>query len=259
MTPPPLLEIDDVSVRFGGLIVLRNVALDVGAGEIMGIIGPNGAGKTTLLNCISGLVKPQHGSIRFGPGRTELTSSTPHARAKLGIGRTFQHSLLFDRLTVLDQLLCGGYSADGHHPVASLLRLPGALRRERALRDHAEELMEKLGLSAYAHSHNDRLPGALRRLVDLGRALMTRPRLLLLDEIAAGTTLDERDRVIRLVQECQREQGVAVVVIEHDLEFVRALAPTIVVLAEGRVISTGETNEALARPEVLEAYVGVAG
>jgi ABC-type branched-subunit amino acid transport system ATPase component len=255
MSAGQVLEVDGLSVSFGNLHVLEDVSFDVEAGSIKGMIGPNGAGKTTLLNSISGSVRPRRGSIRFGPEGVELTSRSAHARTKLGIGRTFQHSNLFEGLTVLDQLLCGGYSADKGRPLATIARPPGGRRREAVLKAQARHLMADLGLSTYENSQIDKLPGALRRMVDLGRALMTGPSLLLLDEIAAGTTQEERAQVVRVVRQCQVE-GMAVIVIEHDLEFMRELARDVVVLAEGHVIAAGDTNEVLSRPEVLEAYVG---
>jgi ABC-type branched-subunit amino acid transport system ATPase component len=253
-----LLTIRGVSVQFGGLSVLNEVDLSVRLGSALSIVGPNGAGKTTLLNCISGFVSPQTGSIRLDRDDVELVGRPSHARARLGVGRTFQHSDLFDRLTVLDQLLCGAHHRGGQGLFGSVLRLPRALRVERELEADARGLIAELGLEGHEHSAIGQLPGGLRRLVDLGRALMGRPQLLLLDETAAGTTLDERDRIVQIVQRFLADGQTGVIVIEHDLEFVRHLAEEVVVLAEGRVMSAGETNEVLARPEVLDAYVGAA-
>ena len=251
-----LLAIEELHVRFGGLIVLEGVSMEVGDGSFFGIIGPNGAGKTTLLNAISGLVPVQAGAIRFGNDEVDLTRRGPHVRARLGISRTFQHSSLFKGLTILDQLLCGAYSAARYDPISSLGRLPHVLRREGSLKRDALGLLADLGLRGAENLTIDRLPGAHRRLVDLARSLMTRPRLLLLDEIAAGTSVEERQTVIRLLRRRQADDGMSIVVIEHDLEFIRALATDLVVLAEGRVLSRGEPTEVLARPEVLHAYVG---
>jgi ABC-type branched-subunit amino acid transport system ATPase component len=254
----PMLTVRGVSVRFGGLTVLQEVDLTLWPGSALSVIGPNGAGKTTLVNCISGFVVPEAGSIRLERESVELVGRPSRVRARLGIGRTFQHSDLFDRLTVLDQLLCGAYHRSGHGPVGALLRLPGALRGERELEAQARDVLEQLGLGAHERSAIDGLPGGLRRLVDLGRALMLQPQLLLLDEIAAGTTQEERDRIADVVGRFLAAGDRGVIVIEHDLDFVRRLTEHVVVLAEGRVMSTGETNEVLARPEVLDAYVGVA-
>ena len=251
----PLMDVDSLSVQFGALVVLEDLSFTVEAGAIKGIIGPNGAGKTTLLNAITGSVRPRTGSIRFGPDLVELTTSTPHKRTRLGIGRTFQHSNLFDGLTVLDQLLCGGYSARKSRGLGMILRTPVFHRDEADVVERAEVVMERLGIRQFANFTTDKLPGATHRLVDLGRALMTQPTLLLLDEIAAGTTLEERARVVDIVRDCQRD-GMSILVIEHDLQFMRDLAEEAIVLAEGKVVAAGETNEVLSRPEVLEAYVG---
>jgi branched-chain amino acid transport system ATP-binding protein len=252
-----LMKVDGLSVSFGALVVIESLSLSVQEGAIKGIIGPNGAGKTTLLNAITGSVRPKAGSIKFGEREIELTRLPPYSRARLGIGRTFQHSNLFSGLSVLDQLLCGGYHATRRSPLGTMLRTPSYLREERELLARAYRVMDRLELTPYAHQKPDRLPGATHRLVDLGRALMTQPRLLLLDEIAAGTTIEERARVIDVVRDC-RAQGVSVLVIEHDLQFMRDLADDAVVLAEGHVVAAGETNDVLTRPEVLEAYVGSA-
>jgi len=250
-----LLRVDGLAVSFGALAVIEDLSVTVSTGAIKGIIGPNGAGKTTLLNVITGSVRPKAGRIVFGERQQELTKLPPYARAKLGIGRTFQHSNLFNGLSVLDQLLCGGYHASKRSLFGAALRTPGFLRRERDLLSRAYRVMDRLELTQFAHLKPDRLPGATHRLVDLGRALMTQPRLLLLDEIAAGTTLEERSRVIDVVRDC-RATGMSVLVIEHDLQFIRDLADDSIVLAEGHVVAAGETNEVLARPEVLAAYVG---
>jgi branched-chain amino acid transport system ATP-binding protein len=253
----PLLQVDSLSVRFGNLVVFSDLHLAVEPGAIKGIIGPNGAGKTTLLNAITGSVRPSSGSIRFGPDAVELTTKQPHTRIRLGIGRTFQHSNLFNGLTVLDQLLCGGYFGVRPRPFGVLLRTPAFLRDERELLHRAHSVMERLELTRFAHLRPERLPGATHRLVDLARALMAQPKLLLLDEIAAGTTLAERSRVIDIVRDCRRS-GMSILVIEHDLQFIRELADESIVLAEGREVASGETSEVLSRPEVLEAYVGKA-
>jgi branched-chain amino acid transport system ATP-binding protein len=251
-----LLVVRDVAVTFGGVTALRDVSLEVAEGAILGMVGPNGAGKTTLMNVISGIVRPVAGHISYSSERLVLTRLPRHDRARLGIGRTFQHSRLFPGLTVIDQLLCGAFWRTGYGVTASVLRLPRALAAERLLLDEAREVLAELGLSHAEYADLSSLPSPHRRLVDLGRALMSRPRLLLLDEIAAGMTDVEKARVIDIVRRRNRDDRTTVLVIEHDLAFVRAIAQEVVVMAQGTVLARGETDAVLSRQDVLKAYVG---
>ncbi len=251
-----LLDIRDLAVSFGGLKVMEGVSLNVRAGAISALIGPNGAGKTTIMNVISGHVRAASGSVVFDG--TELTTASARIRPRLGIARTFQHSELFDQLTVLDQLMCGAYARRRGTGFPDILRGPATLRRDRELRDESRALLGRLGIERHAYAIAQSLPGALKQLVDLGRALMCEPRLLLLDEIAAGTAVNERELIIEIIRDYRERTGMALLVIEHDLEFIRELAATVIVLANGGVLATGPTDEVLSRQDVLEAYVGAA-
>lgn len=249
-----MLEASEITVRFGGIQALDNVAFEVRPGECLAVIGPNGAGKSTLLNVLSGLVKPTQGSLRYLDHN--LLRARTSARSRLGIARTFQHSDLFADLTVIDQLLCGAGSRARYGFWSALLRSRRFLASEGEIRAESLRLLERLGIEAWAHARPERLPGPHRRLVDLGRALMMHPKLLLLDEIAAGLTADEKQNVLAIVREERQESGASVIVIEHDLDFVRSIAETALVLSFGRVIAYGPIGEVLSRPDVLLAYTG---
>jgi branched-chain amino acid transport system ATP-binding protein len=249
-----LLEVRDLTVRFGGIVALQEVSLAVGQEECVGVIGPNGAGKSTLMNAISGLVRSSSGSIVLDG--VNLLHTRVARRAELGIGRTFQHSRLFAGLPVIDQLLCGHYSRTHYGLFGALTRRPAVLREEREWRDRAQALLDRLGIGHMSRLPVGELSGAHRRLVDLGRALMIEPRVLLLDEVAAGLTDQEKRDLVALLQSVQAESHMSMIVIEHDLDFVRTLASSTFVIFEGRLLAGGHTAEVLARPEVLEAYVG---
>lgn len=251
-----LLSVRGVSVSFGGVVAINNVTLRVPERSILGMVGPNGAGKSTLMNVISGLVRTTGGSVIYGPKQLDLTRLPRQDRARLGIARTFQHSRLFSGLTVIDQLMCGAFWRRKYGLVSAISRLPPAAREESDLVEQARSLLEELGLIDFQYSDVSSLPAPHRRLVDLGRGLMFQPRLLLLDEIAAGMTDVEKGRVIDLVKARNLSKGVTVVVIEHDLEFVRALAEDLIVMAQGRVLASGATAAVLSRDDVLRAYVG---
>jgi ABC-type branched-subunit amino acid transport system ATPase component/ABC-type branched-subunit amino acid transport system permease subunit len=255
--PKALLEVTSLSVQFGGVAALTNVSVAFAEGEVTAIIGPNGAGKTTLLNVVSGLVRVTAGEVVYA-GSVRLDKAPPSVRASLGIARTFQHTRLFPGLRVIDQLLCGGYSASNYRTIAGVFRTSSMLRKELALAKHAEDLMAEFGLATVSYAEIESLPGPQRRLVDLCRALISRPRLLLLDEIAAGMTDREKLHVIGVLRRYLANYRLSIVLIEHDLDFVQALASTVIVLNEGSVLAVGETRSVLARADVLAAYVGAA-
>jgi ABC-type branched-subunit amino acid transport system ATPase component len=251
-----LLRLDGVTVTFGGVHAVREVSLTLRQGEILSLVGPNGAGKTSLLNAISGLVRVGSGQMSYGDDQVPLHKLPAHRRASLGIARTFQDTRLFEGLTLLDQLLCGAYVHSRYSLPGTLIRTPGVVGQERARTAEALGILDRLGLLAYAAAPTSAVPGSLARLGDVARALMTRPRLLLLDEIAAGLTDDEKQNVVDVIRGYQEEQGFAVVLIEHDLNFIRALAENVVVLVEGQVLVAGPTNDVLDLPQVLAAYIG---
>ncbi|MCU1479192.1 MAG: ABC-type transporter, ATPase and permease component [Subtercola sp.] len=256
MTERPIIDIRDARVQFGGLIAVRDVSFSVSPGEVVGLVGPNGAGKTTLFNAISGLVPLASGEIGYRTGDKEVRLDRKGAwrRAGLGISRTFQDSRLIDGLPVSDQLATGML---GHaRGWGALLRLPPFVTSERDTMHRADEIMDWLGLSDSRSTDVEFLSAPARRLVDLGRALMSRPRLLLLDEIGAGMPPADKQRVVDVVTESVARHGTTVVLVEHDMRFVRTLTGRTVVLAEGAIIAEGAPEKVLREPAVLEAYIG---
>ena len=237
MTGGPLLQVRGVGKRFGGLAALDDVHLTVPEGSVTALIGPNGAGKTTLFNCLTGFARPDTGEVVFAGRRVDRMA--PQRIARLGMVRTFQSIRMFAGLTVYESLLA----------VRSGLG-------SRAARRRADELLDRLGLAAAADRRCTELPLLAQRMVEVARALMTGPRLLLLDEPSAGATAAERDRLVALVADLRRD-GTTVMVIEHNVGFVMAVSDQIVVLNFGRVVATGGPAEVAADPIVQEIYLGV--
>jgi branched-chain amino acid transport system ATP-binding protein len=237
------LEVQEVSVRFGGLAALSEVSLRAAEGGITGLIGPNGAGKTTLFNVVTGMQRPNAGAVRLD-GR-DLRAVSSFRRARLGLGRTFQRLELFGTLTVAENV-----------GVAASIAQRGVLRgRSRAIQEIREEVLDRLGLRPVAHKRADTLPTGTGRLVELARALAARPKVLLLDEPAAGQDTDETERFSEVLRQLAND-GLAILLVEHDMELVMNVCHTVVVLDYGRVIRTGTPAEVRADPDVQAAYLG---
>lgn len=251
------LVVTDVGVRFGGVSALDGVSLRVAPGEICGLIGANGAGKTTLFDVISGVRIPDSGRVELH-GR-DITRSSPHRRARSGLRRTFQRVQVFGWLSVEDNLVVASeWHGGGGGVVADLVSLPSRRRRERDRRTRASEVLDACGLSAVRESPAAGLPIGTARLVELGRALVDEPTMLLLDEPASGLDAHEAERFAALVRRTRDERGTSVLLVEHDVGFVMAHCDRVVVLHLGRVLAEGTPDEIRDDPAVREAYLGAA-
>ncbi len=233
-----MLTLEGVTKRFGGLTAVRGVSVEVPAGELLGIIGPNGAGKTTLFNVIAGYYRPDEGRVRFD-GR-DITGLPPHAVCRLGLTRTFQLVKPFGNLSVLDNVMIG-----------SLTRVTSV----RSARADAERVVDTCGLTAHAHARARTLPVALRKRLEVARALATRPRLLLLDEVMAGLNPTELAGMVELIRRLHAE-GLTLIVIEHIMAAMMRLARRIVVLHHGEKIAEGPPAAVAADRRVIDAYLG---
>jgi branched-chain amino acid transport system ATP-binding protein len=251
-----LLRVQDVGVRFGGIVALDGVSFEVAQGHIVGLIGPNGAGKTTLFNCLSRLYACDRGEILFGDA--PLLSVPRHRVAALGIGRTFQNLALFRTMTVLENVMVGRHSRTGTGFLRNALRTPGVRAEEKASADQARELIHLLELDAVAGVAVSELPFGTQKRVELARALASEPKLLLLDEPASGLNHEEVTALGALVRSIRDRLRLTVLLVEHHMSLVMSVSDRVVALNFGRKIAEGTPAEVRGHPELIKAYLGAA-
>ncbi|ARR00447.1 MULTISPECIES: ABC transporter ATP-binding protein [Campylobacter] len=249
-----ILQLNKISKNFGGVEAIKETSFSIKSGEIFGLIGPNGAGKTTMFNIITGAYEPSKGEIKFN--NKILNGIKPNKIVNLGIARTFQNIRLFGSLSVVENVLIGLNSSTKYSFLEACLHIGRFARSEKLAKDRAMEILERLGIIRYANEFAKNLSYGTQRKVEIARALATNPKLLLLDEPAAGMNPSESDELADLIFDLRAKDGLSILLIEHDMKFVNRLCDRVLVLDYGRVIFTGSPSEAVNHKDVISAYLG---
>jgi len=248
-----LLDVQGLSKSFGGLQAIEDLSVSVDEGELVGVMGPNGAGKSTFFNLISGVIQPDGGRVSFDG--EDVTGDTPESLARDGLVRTFQHTRELETMTVRDNVRLAAPDQPGERTLPALLRTGSMQDREETVRERADELIEAFEIDHLADEYSSNLSGGQRKLLELARALMLDPDLLLLDEPFAGVNPTLTKEIAERIQDLN-DEGMTVVVIEHELETLTALVDRLVVLEQGRLLVEGDPDDVLADERVIEAYLG---
>lgn len=249
-----LLTLENVTLKFGGLTAVNRLSMEVNEGEVFALVGPNGAGKSTVFNLISRFYTPVEGKIMFDG--QDLLKLPPDEVPSLGIARTFQNIELFDQATVLDNLLVGRHRLRKTNLVEQMLHLPSVRREEREHRAAVEEVIDFLDLQPYRNKRIAGLPYGVRKVVEVGRALASKPRLLLMDEPASGLSVEETQNMRWWIDDIRRQMGITVLMVEHDMGLVSKVCDRVLALADGAKLAEGTPQEVQSHPAVIAAYLG---
>ncbi|OGL47390.1 MAG: high-affinity branched-chain amino acid ABC transporter ATP-binding protein LivG [Candidatus Schekmanbacteria bacterium RBG_13_48_7] len=250
-----LMNLNNITMRFGGLTALSDIRIQIEKGDLVGLIGPNGSGKTTLFNVITGIYKPTHGTVYFN--NENITGLRPDLVAKKGIARTFQNIMLLKALSVLDNVMVACHVRLQSSWIGAVLRVPGFVKEEKLMKEKSNHLLEIVGLQNKRHFPAESLPYGEQRRLEIARALAVNPELLLLDEPAAGMNPQETQSLMDFIIDIKQKLGLTILIIDHDMKVIMGICRWMVVLDSGEIIARGTPNEIQNNTKVIQAYLGV--